>query len=77
MSFGSTDPDVEIFSVGDALGRRGWYLDRQGPPDSLHCTVNAVHSSVVDHFLHDLADSVAEARSRRLSGAAAAYGTVD
>ena len=36
---------LDVFAVADALWRRGWYVDRQGPPPSLHCTVNAVHDA--------------------------------
>ena len=31
--------------------RRGWLLDRQKPPDSLHATVSAGNAPVVDEFL--------------------------
>ena len=35
---------------------RGWHLDRQRPPDSLHATVSAGNAPVIDEFLADLAD---------------------
>jgi len=38
----------------DALWRRGWYVDRQGPPPSLHCTVSAVHDGKISEFVGDL-----------------------
>ena len=45
LAFGAADPEaLDVFAVADALWRRGWYVDRQGPPPSLHCTVNAVHA---------------------------------
>ena len=37
--------------LADALWREGWYVDRQGPPPSLHCTVNAAHEATVDEFV--------------------------
>ena len=32
---------LDVFAVGDALLARGWFHDRQKPPDSLHSTVSA------------------------------------
>lgn len=63
IAFGA-DPKVavgeqlDIFAVGDRLAELGWYCDRQAPPDSLHCTVNAIHASYVDEFCADLASAV-------------------
>jgi sphinganine-1-phosphate aldolase len=34
IAFGATDPDTfNVFALADALWRKGWYVDRQGPPD--------------------------------------------
>lgn len=74
VAFGFTD--VDTFAVGDALRRRGWYVDKQGPPASLHCTVNAVHAPVMDAFLAALRDAVAEARGTA-PGGRGSYGTVE
>ncbi|MEY2420798.1 MAG: sphinganine-phosphate aldolase [Acidimicrobiaceae bacterium] len=52
-------PHVDVFALGDELFRRGWHLDRQGPPDSLHATCMPVHLPVIDEFLADLRDAVA------------------
>jgi glutamate/tyrosine decarboxylase-like PLP-dependent enzyme len=52
-------PEVDVFALGDELFRRGWHLDRQGPPDSLHATCMPVHLPVIDEFLTDLRDAVA------------------
>ena len=49
-----TDSPVDVYAVGDALAGRGWVLDRQGPPDSLHATVSAGNAPVMDEFLADL-----------------------
>jgi sphinganine-1-phosphate aldolase len=52
-------PKVDVFALGDDLFQRGWHLDRQGPPDSLHATCMPVHLPVIDEFLTDLRASVA------------------
>ncbi len=51
--------DVDVFAIHDDLSERGWYLDRQGPPDSLHMTCMPVHLAVIDEFLSDLRDATA------------------
>ena len=57
-----TGDGADVFAVHDGLGERGWYLDRQGPPDSLHATVHAGHASpVIDEFLVDLTEVTAAA----------------
>jgi glutamate/tyrosine decarboxylase-like PLP-dependent enzyme len=52
-------PHVDVFAINDELARRGWQLDRQGPPDSLHVTCVPVHATTIDAFLADLRDAVA------------------
>jgi glutamate/tyrosine decarboxylase-like PLP-dependent enzyme len=76
LAFGTTS-DLDAFAIADALWRRGWFVDRQGPPSSLHCTVNAAHDLVIDDFLADLADCVEEVRASASSGAQGAYGTIE
>ncbi|MGD9702682.1 MAG: aspartate aminotransferase family protein [Acidimicrobiia bacterium] len=78
VAFGAADPaELNIFALADALWRRGWYLDRQGPPDSLHCTVNAVHDGLIPGFLEELRDSIDEVTTTRAEGERGAYGTVE
>jgi sphinganine-1-phosphate aldolase len=75
LAFGCTDADP--FAVADALWQRGWYLDRQSPPPTLHCTVNAVHAPVLDEFLAAFDDALAAVRAAGATGAGGAYGTVE
>jgi glutamate/tyrosine decarboxylase-like PLP-dependent enzyme len=78
LSFGAADPAVlDVYAVADALWRRGWYVDRQGPPPSLHLTVNAVHADKVEAFLADLRASIDEVTAASASGDQGAYGTID
>lgn len=76
VAFGMAPP-LDAFAVADGLWRRGWYVDRQGPPPSLHCTVNAVHAPVLDGFVADLRAAIAEARDAAARGDKGAYGTVE
>jgi glutamate/tyrosine decarboxylase-like PLP-dependent enzyme len=78
LAFGAADPSqLDVFALADALWRRGWYVDRQGPPPSLHCTVNAIHAGRIPEFLADLDTSVAEVASAHATGDRGAYGTVE
>jgi glutamate/tyrosine decarboxylase-like PLP-dependent enzyme len=56
----ASDPDskrpVDVFALGDALLERGWFHDRQGPPDSLHATVSNSNTGVMAAYLKDLAE---------------------
>ena len=75
LSFGSANDDLDIYALADALGTRGWYVDRQGPPPSLHLTVNAVHVKTARAFLADLRECLNEIGTR--SGSAGSYGTME
>ena len=55
----SSEAEVDIFALGDALLAKGWFHDRQGPPDSLHSTISNSNTGVIDDYLSDLAECVA------------------
>ena len=75
LSFGAQNFDV--FAVADELAKTGWYVDRQTPPDSLHCTVNAVHHQVIEEFIVDLSHAVTKVRDAGSTGSVGAYGTIE
>ena len=68
---------VDVFAVGDALLARGWFHDRQGPPDSLHSTVSNSNTGVVDAYLEDLAACVEEVRGTRAEDRSTNYATLE
>jgi glutamate/tyrosine decarboxylase-like PLP-dependent enzyme len=45
---------LDPYQVGDEMAVRGWHLDRQQYPPSLHLTVNYAHVGVEEQFLADL-----------------------
>jgi sphinganine-1-phosphate aldolase len=53
---------LDIYEVGDEMTLRGWYLDRQQFPPTLHLTVTYAHAGTADAFLADLREAVAAAR---------------
>ncbi|MEO5723261.1 MAG: pyridoxal-dependent decarboxylase, partial [Ilumatobacteraceae bacterium] len=80
LAFVASQPElVDVHAVGDALWRRGWYVDRQGPPSSLHCMVNAVHTGHIAEFVDALRASLGEIRAAgaAVSSPPGVYGTID
>ena len=53
---------LNVYEVGDELTLRGWHLDRQQFPPSLHLTVTHAHAKVADQFLDDLEQAVAKVK---------------
>jgi glutamate/tyrosine decarboxylase-like PLP-dependent enzyme len=78
LAIGAADPArLDVFAVADALWRRGWYVDRQGPPASLHLTVNAVHDGRIDAFAADLRAALDDVLAASATGERGAYGTLE
>jgi len=77
----SANPDVEhpidVFALGDALQARGWFHDRQKPPDTLHATVSAGNAPVIEDYLVDLAQCVREVGQARLEDRSTSYATLE
>jgi glutamate/tyrosine decarboxylase-like PLP-dependent enzyme len=70
-------PPLDMFALGDALARRGWFHGRQYPPNSLHATVSAGTAARMDEYLIDLTAAVHEVRDTSASGAAGSYATLE
>ncbi|MEM7274036.1 MAG: aspartate aminotransferase family protein [Actinomycetota bacterium] len=72
------DPDpIDVFALADALERRGWFHDRQTPPDSLHSTVSNSNTGVIDGYLVDLAAALAEVRGVTADDRSTNYATLE
>lgn len=50
---------LNVYEIGDEMSARGWHLDRQQFPPTLHLTINYAHAQSADAFLRDLAQAVA------------------
>lgn len=68
---------VDVFALGDALLKRGWFHDRQTPPDSLHSTVSNSNTGVMDHYLRDLGDAVNEIAGISTADRSTNYATLE
>lgn len=57
----------DVYDIGDELTLRGWHLDRQQYPPTLHLTVMPAQAATAAAFLDDLAAAVAAARRPSLA----------
>lgn len=76
--FAFTSDHLNVYELGDAMDARGWRLDRQMDPTSLHCMISPAHEQVLDLFLSDLKECAANLTSGHPApeGSAAMYGMV-
>ncbi len=68
---------ADVYALADRMEARGWTVDRQQRPASIHLTVTANHAGIVDEYLADLRAALAEVRanpSLAKSGTAPMYG---
>ncbi|AYY13438.1 aspartate aminotransferase family protein [Actinobacteria bacterium YIM 96077] len=73
--FAIASEQVDMMAVADRLESRGWWIDRQRDPDSIHLIVNPTHVPVVDEFLRDLGWAAGGAPpAGSTDGGAALYG---
>ena len=72
-----TFDDIDTFAVGRALWAKGWFCDQQGPPPSLHCTVNAVHRPLIGQFLAVLHQAMGEVADTSSTAEQLPYATLE
>ena len=68
---------IDVFALGDELAARGWYHDRQSPPDSLHSTVSASNTASVGDWCIDLAECAELVRGRTTDDRGTSYATIE
>ena len=73
----SRDAKVDILLIGDAMEERGWWMERQQAPASLHLSVMPHHKEVCDRFLLDLRASVENVRRRGPQALKGKHGRAD
>ena len=78
MSNEPDDPDpIDMFALGDALERVGWFHDRQTPPDSLHSTVSNSNTGVIERYIEALRSCVDEIRGVTADDRSTNYATLE
>jgi sphinganine-1-phosphate aldolase len=72
-------PEASIFIIADLLEKKGWFVDRQMMPDSIHLTITPAHTPIVEKYLSDLIEARDYAKAHPElagEGMAAMYGMV-
>jgi sphinganine-1-phosphate aldolase len=59
--FALTSTAVDIYEVGDELATKGWYMDRQQLPPTLHFTITPAHTDLLEQWGLDLREAVKKA----------------
>lgn len=55
----ANDPEVDLYAVADVMESKGWTLERQQCPPSLHFSIMPHHNeTVAKKLLEDFKDSV-------------------
>jgi sphinganine-1-phosphate aldolase len=74
-----TSPEANIYIIADLLEKKGWFVDRQMLPDSIHLTITPAHAPIVEKYLADVTEALAYAKAHPElggEGMAAMYGMV-
>ncbi|KAI5451158.1 Dihydrosphingosine phosphate lyase [Naganishia albida] len=61
VAFGSDS--VNIYAVGDAMGKKGWHLNALAEPAALHLAVTMPTARNIDNLLKDLKDVLVEVKN--------------
>ena len=73
----ASERELDVFALGDALLERGWFHDRQGPPDTLHSTVSNTNTGVIEDYLADLRACAEAVAGRRAADRSTRYATLE
>ena len=73
---GPTGQGPDLYVIGDRMQERGWRMDRQQNPPSVHLTISPAHDAVADQLVADLRACTKEVldTGAQAEGAAAMYG---
>ena len=77
--FAYTSNDVNMHVIADLMAAKGWFLDRQMNPDSIHLTITPANEPALSQYLADLKEAYDTARAHPElagEGMAAMYGMV-
>ncbi len=76
MAYRTKNGKPDLFTLAEEMERRGWSLDRQHLPDSIHLTLMPQHLPYLDDYASDLKDSLQliSEKPEKLSESAAFYG---
>lgn len=66
LAFTTSDPSThDISAIGDVMDDKGWFVNRNTEPESLHVMLSPAHADLMPRFIDDLRDAVASHGARR------------
>lgn len=74
--FAAAHPEISVPALAGAMGERGWWIDTQEEPSSLHFVTFPRHAAVLDTLLADLDEAVADARANPSGEGGLSYGVM-
>lgn len=77
VAFTAKNKSLSIYAVADQLQKKGWNVDRQQTPESIHLTFSPVHSDYISEYVADLREAVEVVKlnpNLGTAGQAAMYG---
>ncbi len=77
ISYTTQSSRPDIFVIADYMEEKGWMVDRQQFPNSIHLTVMRHHIQAIDTYMQDLRDAIQYAKDHpkaTAKGNAALYG---
>jgi sphinganine-1-phosphate aldolase len=66
-----TSDNHDILNIADLMGDKGWHIDRQQFPDSLHLTISRGNVNVADNFINDLKEVMSQTEKLEAEGRSA------
>ncbi|MBL7664369.1 MAG: aspartate aminotransferase family protein [Bacteriovoracaceae bacterium] len=79
FAYTTKDPKINIYTIADFLNEKGWHVDRNQKPESLHAMVTLGHEQYIDEFVTDLKAAVEYTKAhpeKAKEGNAAMYGMI-
>jgi sphinganine-1-phosphate aldolase len=64
MAIVATDPDLDIFAIGDDVDSQGWFLNRNTTPPGIHVMLSPAHAPLADQLVADIAAAVERNRAQ-------------
>jgi glutamate/tyrosine decarboxylase-like PLP-dependent enzyme len=74
--FSFTSERDNIFGIADRMQEKGWWINRQNNPESLHMIVTPNHLQVINDFLEDLRKSVMEEHDNPSGAVSSEYNVI-
>lgn len=77
VAFTTKNKSLGIYAIADQLQAKGWNVDRQQTPESIHLTISPVHAEYMHEYVRDLREAIEVVKQNpalSTTGQAAMYG---